>query len=128
MPEGVARQRCRWARNASALEGRVLRSAARPLLGAAVCAGLDVLESAGVEEGIGSPVGRSAMADAPVSGADAVSVIFAVVVDGLLSIIATEDRQQVSKGWRGWRGLDTSHGGMRGPRKRYVGGFAGVPR
>lgn len=94
MPEGVARQRCRWARKASALEGRVLRSAARLLLGAAaVCAGLDVLESAGVEEGIGSPVGRSAMAVAPVSGADAVSVIFAVVVDGLLSIIATEDRQ-----------------------------------
>lgn len=95
MPEGVARQRCRWARKASVLEGRVLRSAARLLLGAAVCAGLDVLESAGVEEGIGSPVGRSAMVvAAPVSGADAVSVIFAVVVDSLL-LISTEDRQQV---------------------------------
>lgn len=83
MPEGVARQRCRWARKASVLEGRVLRSAARLLLGAAVCAGLGVFESAGVEFGMGSPVGRSAMAVAPVSGADAVSVIFARVDDGL---------------------------------------------
>lgn len=81
MPEGVARQRCRWARNASALEGRDLSSAARFVLVAV--GGLDVFDSAGVGAGIGSPVGRSAMAVAPVSGAGAVSVIFAVVLSGL---------------------------------------------
>lgn len=76
MPEGVARQRCRWERKASVLEGMVFSRVARLVFGEGAGDFATALASDGVfGVDVGSAAGRSLVGVRAVSGTEVVSVI-----------------------------------------------------